>query len=395
LSESQSFFTELKALQSFSESLDWNVYKEIPPDWSVILCDVKNSTNAIEEGRYKNVNFAGAACITAVLNKVPHKIVPYVFGGDGASILVPEEYCAVLASALRSTQQFVRDTFALDLRIFICPYENVRAQDQRIYVAKLQKGPNCFQALLRGEGISAIEKRAKAHSELFFVETRAGQSEVTESEQSKAPLEGLSCRWQPLQNQHGAILSIIMLARGAHEEKEAIFRKVFKDLHKILPDLEARSPVQEKNLKYATVPEGWKLEWRRDASALPALIFLMGYLLKIVFLKLCFRLRRGFGLFDVPKYMKETREQNDFVKVEEGFKMVLDCSLEESERIEALLARYFDEGSLFYGLHRASSAIMTCLVFSAAEGEHVHFLDGTDGGYTAAAKKMKEQIKHA
>jgi hypothetical protein len=33
---------------------------------------------------------------------------------------------------------------------------------------------------------------------------------------------------------------------------------------------------------------------------------------------------------------------------------------------------------------------MTCLVFSLA-GDHVHFIDGADGGYALAAKQMKQQ----
>ena len=32
---------------------------------------------------------------------------------------------------------------------------------------------------------------------------------------------------------------------------------------------------------------------------------------------------------------------------------------------------------------------MTCLVSAAAEGLHVHFIDGGDGGYTEAATRMK------
>jgi hypothetical protein len=36
---------------------------------------------------------------------------------------------------------------------------------------------------------------------------------------------------------------------------------------------------------------------------------------------------------------------------------------------------------------------MTCLVFSLDKGEHVHFIDGSDGGFTAAAIQLKAQIQ--
>jgi hypothetical protein len=35
---------------------------------------------------------------------------------------------------------------------------------------------------------------------------------------------------------------------------------------------------------------------------------------------------------------------------------------------------------------------MTCLVFDR-RGDHVHFVDGADGGYAMAALRMKERLK--
>jgi hypothetical protein len=36
---------------------------------------------------------------------------------------------------------------------------------------------------------------------------------------------------------------------------------------------------------------------------------------------------------------------------------------------------------------------MTCLVFSLAQGRHVHFIDGADGGYALAARQLKAQLQ--
>jgi hypothetical protein len=38
---------------------------------------------------------------------------------------------------------------------------------------------------------------------------------------------------------------------------------------------------------------------------------------------------------------------------------------------------------------------MTCLVTSRADNEHVHFVDGGDGGYTKAATQLKARLKEA
>jgi hypothetical protein len=43
-------------------------------------------------------------------------------------------------------------------------------------------------------------------------------------------------------------------------------------------------------------------------------------------------------------------------------------------------------------MHRSDSALMTCLVFNLKNSRHLHFIDGTDGGFTFAASVMKAQI---
>lgn len=41
------------------------------------------------------------------------------------------------------------------------------------------------------------------------------------------------------------------------------------------------------------------------------------------------------------------------------------------------------------GTHRQATAILTCDVPSAMKGDHVHFVDGADGGCAVAATKIK------
>ena len=48
-------------------------------------------------------------------------------------------------------------------------------------------------------------------------------------------------------------------------------------------------------------------------------------------------------------------------------------------------------GRLFYGIHASPSSLMTCLIFNR-DGEHVHFVDGRDGGGSMAAVMMKQQM---
>ncbi len=57
-----------------------NSFKVIPDDRCVVVADVRGSTAAIEGGHYRDVNFVGAACITAFMQHFEAEL-PYIFGG--------------------------------------------------------------------------------------------------------------------------------------------------------------------------------------------------------------------------------------------------------------------------------------------------------------------------
>lgn len=48
-------------------------------------------------------------------------------------------------------------------------------------------------------------------------------------------------------------------------------------------------------------------------------------------------------------------------------------------------------GQIAYGVHVSHQAMMTCLMFNLQD--HVHFIDGADGGYALAAKQLKDQLR--
>ena len=69
--------------------------------------------------------------------------------------------------------------------------------------------------------------------------------------------------------------------------------------------------------------------------------------------------------------------------------MTLDCDRETEAQLRALLAQGKDKGIIKYGLHAQSEAMMTCIVPSILEDNHVHFVDGASGGYTVAALALR------
>jgi hypothetical protein len=72
--------------------------------------------------------------------------------------------------------------------------------------------------------------------------------------------------------------------------------------------------------------------------------------------------------------------------------MVLDVSATQRRAIEAYLAAEHEAGRLVYGVHAADAALMTCII-TDLQANHVHFVDGANGGYALAAKQMKAQLR--
>ena len=86
------FYINLTPFSSFRDATIRTNYSHVPESWSVIVTDIVNSSAAISNGRYKEVNTTGALAIVALANQNMHRHTPFVFGGDGITMLCPPEY---------------------------------------------------------------------------------------------------------------------------------------------------------------------------------------------------------------------------------------------------------------------------------------------------------------
>ena len=73
-------------------------------------------------------------------------------------------------------------------------------------------------------------------------------------------------------------------------------------------------------------------------------------------------------------------------------RMVMDGSETQYRDLREYLDGQHREGRLVYGMHRSREALLTCIVFSY-NGNHLHFVDGNDGGHAIAARGLKAQLK--
>ena len=60
----------------------------------------------------------------------------------------------------------------------------------------------------------------------------------------------------------------------------------------------------------------------------------------------------------------------------------------------AFIDQLESQGKIIYGIHVTHSSIMSCYVDDRINN-HIHFVDGTEGGYTRAAMMYKSKIMKA
>jgi hypothetical protein len=121
------FYKDLKTFTNFSDITEDKYFKEIPDDWFVVVSDIKNSTKAIETGMYKQVNFVASLLIIGILNINRKLDLPFCFGGDGASVLIPNSIVNEAKKVLIDTKSKAKTNFDLNLRIGIISVKEIKS----------------------------------------------------------------------------------------------------------------------------------------------------------------------------------------------------------------------------------------------------------------------------
>ncbi len=387
---SENFYADLPILQNFADITHSENFCLVPDDWAVIITDIVESTKAIAMGKYKDVNLLGACSIIVILNIVGDLEIPFVFGGDGASILIPPKFIPQAEQALLAVQKLAADEFNLVLRTGIVPIAAIAANHE-IKIAKLRISANYDQAILRGGGISYATDLVKnlATTDLYSPKPKNSEAAI-------ANFSGLECRWQDIPTRHEEILSLIVSVTAPSQSQiDQLYREVINQIDRIYGKGNECHPVVSENLQLAFRKKNLSSEMRVFSASknwLPRIVYLWKLrlinLLGLVFMT--FNIKTG--AFNWSDYTQIVSEATDFKKFDDVLRMVISGKTKQRQKLTDFLEKKFQEGRLVYGFHISDRALMTCLVFER-DGRQVHFVDGADGGYALAAKEMKERLK--
>lgn len=383
------FYHDLPPLASFAEATEGRLHVDLPSDWWIAIADVAGSTQAIEAGAYKKVNTVGVACIAAVIN-VDHSIdLPFIFGGDGATFAIPEMLRERVICALRGAQRLARTSFGLDLRVGLVQVSELTQQGYWVRLAKIRLSPHVTQPALSGRGWEEAERRIKQYG-------MPGALKVVENEgPAKASFEGFECRWQGVPSFYDHKLSLLVAAISPDADANlATYQHLLQEIQKIYGDVAHYHPLRSDRMRLTFNPRLLTHEWRvRSAGAgwQKRLADLMRMLLQNLAGRLFFALNIDTGAVKWSHYRDELVQNSDFRKFDGMLRMTMDGSESQAARLQTFLEEEYRERRLVYGMQKSREALVTCIVQSYT-GNHLHFVDGSDGGYALAARELKQRL---
>lgn len=379
----ETFYANLSALEDFAQVANPDHYTPVPDDWLVAVGDVRNSTGAIEEGKYKEVNVVGGSLIAATLNVVGPYSVPYMFAGDGAALCVPPAHDAAVKRALAGTRAMAADRFGLQLSVGLVPVEDLRTGGAPVLVSRFRLSETIEQAVFMGGGLHVAEEQVKADPH--------GPYGISESVPAEADFSGLECRWNNVPSRKDEIVALLVQARGTSLDEHAqVYQDVIDTLRRIYGGLDSR-PLVHSQLQLSMSPSRLSIEqrlrtygqdpwagakyWGKIAWETFTGVLLMGT-------------NWSTSETNWGHYKEDLEAHTDYRKMDGTLRQVIAGTMDQRKQLEEYLQRECQHGRLVYGLDTSAEVMITCFVIQN-EKEHVHFVDGAGGGYAHAAKELK------
>ncbi|MGG7663992.1 DUF3095 domain-containing protein [Dyadobacter sp. BHUBP1] len=383
LARNEQFYSRLPANHiSLGELLtEEHLFYNVPESWHVVITDIRNSTGAVAGGVHETVNLIATGSIVSVLN-IAFKAgitVPFFFGGDGATFIMPP---AIADAAMRALAVFRKNTmenFALDLRIGIVAVSEIYANGYELRLSKLRVSGAFSIPVILGDGLYYAEKLIKSEHYRFEYEPKPDD---------ELDLRGMQCRWDKIgpPEMDQEVVTLLVTAPAGKKQAE-LFAKVMEHIDGIYGPFPSRRPISVARLIWRTTFKKMEMEMRvREGST--SMLGLAASWIAWLFGYVYFRTSYG------RSYLNSLVEMSDTLVIDGKINTVITGTPAQRERLQAALDAMEAAREIHYGLHVSGESVMSCYVHDLKDG-HIHFIDGAEGGYTKAAGMLKQKLRNA
>jgi hypothetical protein len=354
-----------------------HLFFKIPANWHVVVTDIKNSTAAVSNGLHETINLVATGCIVAVLNLAykANITVPFFFGGDGASFIIPNSMLDIVMRVLHIHQQNTKKSFNLDLRIGHVAVQEIYEQGHALNISKFRTSGVFTIPVLLGNGFNYAEKKIKGPDYRLAALSHSNE---------ELDLSGMQCRWDRIKPPENSfeVISLLVIARDAAQQS-AIFKKVIDSIDEIYGDTQNRNPITVGKLKLKATLAKIGLEMNARMGGFRP-FYLVSNWVKASLGYFYFKTKKG------KVYLYNLVDMSDTLIIDGRINTVISGTASQREQLETVLNKMEADGEIFYGLYVSKESVMSCYVGNLRD-RHIHFVDGAEGGYTKAAGVIKQK----
>ena len=376
------FYKKLKTLDlPVSKVFETVNFTNVPGDWHVIIADVKNSTAAVTAGKHNDVNLVAAGCLITALNIARnHNIqIPFFFGGDGGTVLVPSQILDEVISGLNAHNINSKINFKLEMHVGSISVHEILSKGHTLKIARMQMGKGFNKAIVLGNGFKIAENIIKE----FTVENKS--ENVLELN-----MEGLECRWDKIKPpvEENEIVCYLIEAID-HESQLEVYREVLIKIDEIYGSVDVRNPLTTDRLKLVLSFEKFKNELKAKYGRWKftniAKLFFNTYIGRLYF-----RYNWKVNNLKGNEYLNQLINNADTLTIDGRINTIITGMQDKRIKFIEYLTAQQKDNKLIFGHHISRESVMTCYIENR-NAKHIHFVDGADGGYTEAAKEIKMQ----
>ncbi len=355
------------------------LFEKVVASWYVIITDIKSSTAAVNLGLHENVNLVATGSIVAVLN-IAFKAnisVPFFFGGDGATFIVPPGIVDDVMKSLLKYKDNTLQNFNLELRTGIIPVAEIYKEGHSLNICRFSSAETFSIPIVLGDGLAYAEQVIKGEHYLL-----AGHDTASD----EIDLSGMQCRWDKIEPPENSdeVVTLIVIASET-EQQASVFSKVIHHLDQIYGSPEKRQPISVSKLIFKTSFNSLGKEMKHRLGKIKFFELLKSWFINI-YGYIYFRTARG------KKYLKQLVEMSDTLVIDGRINTVITGTAQQRLALQKELNQLEKDNKILYALYVSGESIMSCYVRDL-EDDHIHFVDGADGGYTQAAGILKQKIR--
>ena len=358
---------------------DHELFFPVPDDWQVVMTDIKGSTQAVKDGLHQAVNLVATGSVIAGLNiaRKANTTIPFFFGGDGSTLLVPASLVDQTTHALYEHRENTYKNFGLELRVGHMSMSKIYEAQHQLTIAKVKMYEKFFIPIVLGAGLRYAEQVMKADDLV---------TNQTDIPSVGLDLDGMECRWDKVKPPKNTFEVVCLLVLVQDDKQQSVlYKKVLDEIDEIYGSHRSRAPISVGSLKLKATLGKLNIEMKVRLGRF-SLFYLIENWLITLFGKLYFRYDKQ-GRY----YINRLVELSDVLTIDGKINTIISGTSQQRESLVASLKQMELSNEIIFGWYASKESVMSCYVRDRLD-QHIHFVDGSEGGYTWAADMLKNKI---